>query len=165
MPTCKAGKIEATTTTSAEKACKTAIIGKGTTDVEVLFPESAPIQIKSKLIAFNGGISGGKTTLLIHAYLSNPIAAAIVTTVKVSRLINLRREHIALREGLYRPLAADGDLLLFFRELRDERLLIALNMGSQPISVALALSGSVLLSSFADRETETLENTIDLRGQ
>ena len=80
------------------------------------------------------------------------------------RLINLRRRHIALREGLYRPLAADGDLLLFFRELRDERLLIALNMGSQPISVALALSGSVLLSSFADREAETLKNTIDLRG-
>jgi hypothetical protein len=90
VPTCKAGKIEATTTTSAEKACKSAIIGKGTTDVEVLFPESAPIQIKSKLLAFNGGVSGGKTTLFIHAYLSNPIAAAIVTTVKVSKIHNGR---------------------------------------------------------------------------
>jgi alpha-glucosidase len=28
------------------------------------------------------------------------------------RLIDLRRNHIALREGSYRPLAADGDLLL-----------------------------------------------------
>ena len=80
------------------------------------------------------------------------------------RLIILRRSHIALREGLYTPLGVDGDLLLFFRELRDERLLIALNMGSQPISVSLAVSGSVLLSSFADREAETIKNAIDLRG-
>jgi hypothetical protein len=37
-------------------------------------------------------------------------------------------------------------------------------MGSQPISVSLAVSGSVLLSSFADREAETIKNAIDLRG-
>jgi hypothetical protein len=90
VPTCKAGKIEATTTTTAKKACKTAIVGEGTTDVEVEFAEQAPIQIKSKLLAFNGGVSGGKTTLFIHAYLSNPIAAAIVTTVKVSKIHNGR---------------------------------------------------------------------------
>ena len=90
LPTCKQGKIEATTTTSAKKACKSAIVGEGTTGVEVLFPESAPIQIKSKLLLFNGGIKGGKTTLFIHAYLSNPIAAAIVTTVKVQKTKNGR---------------------------------------------------------------------------
>jgi alpha-glucosidase len=65
---------------------------------------------------------------------------------------------------LYTPLGVNGDLLLFFRERRDERLLIALNMGSQPISVSLAVSGSVLLSSFADREAETIKNAIKLRG-
>jgi hypothetical protein len=90
VPTCKAGKIEATTTSAAEKACKKAIIGKGTTDVEVLFPESAPIDIQSKLLLFNGGVSGGKTTIYIHAYLSNPIAAAIVTTVKIKKKKNGR---------------------------------------------------------------------------
>ena len=42
------------------------------------------------MLAFNGGVSGGKTTLFIHAYLSNPIAAAIVTTVKVSKIHNGR---------------------------------------------------------------------------
>ena len=51
VPTCKQGKLEATTTAAAEKACKTAIIGNGTTDVEVQFAESAPIPIKSKLLA------------------------------------------------------------------------------------------------------------------
>ena len=90
VPTCKQGKIEATTTTAAEKACKKAIIGKGTTGVSVLFPESAPIPIQSKLLLFNGGVSGGKTTIYIHAYLSNPIAAAIVTTVKIKKKKNGR---------------------------------------------------------------------------
>jgi hypothetical protein len=90
VPTCKQGKLEATTTTAAEKACKPAIIGKGTTDVEVAFPEQAPIQIKSKLLLFNGGVSGGKTTIFIHAFLSSPIAAAIVTTVKIQKHKNGR---------------------------------------------------------------------------
>ncbi len=61
---------------------------------------------------------------------------------------------------------ASGDLLLFFRELQDERLLIALNMGPQPIAVWFPderLSGRVLLSSFADREGEEVRATIDLR--
>jgi hypothetical protein len=83
VPVCKQGKIEATTTASAEKACKPAIIGKGTTAVEVEFAEQAPIPVKSKLLLFNGGVKGGKTTIFIHAYLSSPIAAAIVTTVKI----------------------------------------------------------------------------------
>lgn len=86
LKTCKGGKLEATTTSQAKKACGPSLVGSGTTDVEVLFPEQAPIPIKSKLLAFNGGTKGGKTTLFIHAYLSSPIASAIVTTVKVSKI-------------------------------------------------------------------------------
>jgi hypothetical protein len=90
VPTCKKGKLEATTTAAAEKACKPAIIGKGITDVEILFPEQAPIPANSKLLAFNGGVSGGKTTLLIHAFLTQPTPTAVVTTVKVSKIHNGR---------------------------------------------------------------------------
>ena len=85
VPVCKQGQIEATTSAQAEKACKSAIVGLGTTDVEVLFPESNPIPIKSKLLAFNGGTKGGKTTIYIHAYLSSPVTAAIVTTVTITK--------------------------------------------------------------------------------
>jgi hypothetical protein len=84
-PTCLQGKLEAQTTANAEKACRPAIVGTGTTDVEVEFPEQKPIQIHSKLLAVNGGSKGGTTTIFIHAYLTNPIAAAIVTTVKISK--------------------------------------------------------------------------------
>ncbi|QHO74628.1 hypothetical protein ACH79_20280 [Bradyrhizobium sp. CCBAU 051011] len=82
------------------------------------------------------------------------------------RLIDFRRNHVALAEGSYKPLMASGELLLFCRELRAERVLIALNMGSEPIAVSFPdkrSSGRVLLSSFADREGEEVRASFDLR--
>lgn len=90
LPTCKQGKLEATTTTAAKKACPDSIIGEGKTGVEVEFAEQPPIDIKSALVLFNGGVKGGKTTIFIHAFLSSPVAAAIVTTVKISKVKNGR---------------------------------------------------------------------------
>jgi len=90
LPKCTSGKLQAQDTKNAEKICRTAIIGDGITDVEVEFPESAPFIAKSKLLAFNGGVSGGKTTIFIHAYLSSPVSAAVVTTVKISKIKNGR---------------------------------------------------------------------------
>ncbi|MGN6254854.1 MAG: hypothetical protein ACTHO8_07725 [Solirubrobacterales bacterium] len=83
---CKAGQLQSRDTAAAEKACKSAIIGKGTTNVEIAFPEQKPIPVSSKLLVFNGGTSGGKTTLYIHAYITVPTPAAIVTTVKITKI-------------------------------------------------------------------------------
>jgi alpha-glucosidase len=58
-------------------------------------------------------------------------------------------------------------LLLFCRELREERLLIALNLGSEPIAVALPdkkFTGRILLSSSFDREGDEVTDNFDLRG-
>jgi hypothetical protein len=90
IPVCKSGKIQATDTKAAEKACKKSIIGTGQTTVEVQFPESNPINVNSKLLVLNGGTSGGKTTLFIHAYFSAPVTGAIVTTVKIKKVHNGR---------------------------------------------------------------------------
>lgn len=90
LPTCTSGKLQAQTTANAEKACKKAIIGSGITNVEVEFPEQAPFIAKSKLLALNGGFKGGKTTIYIHAYLTSPVSAAVVTTVKISKVSNGR---------------------------------------------------------------------------
>jgi hypothetical protein len=84
-PTCKQSQLEAQTTTAAEKICRSAIVGTGTTDVEVEFAEQRPIAVRSKLVAFNGGSKGATTTIFIHAYLTSPVSAAIVTTLKITR--------------------------------------------------------------------------------
>ena len=86
FPTCKSGQLQAQDTAHAEKICKPAIIGKGTTDVEVEFAESAPIPVHSKLLVVNGGQKGGVTTFYIHAYITVPTPAAIVTTVKIKKI-------------------------------------------------------------------------------
>jgi hypothetical protein len=85
FPTCSSGQLQARDTHAVEAACKSAIIGKGTTTVSVKFPEQAPIPAKSPLLVFNGGVKGGVTTFYIHAYLTQPITTAIVTTVKIKK--------------------------------------------------------------------------------
>ncbi len=83
------------------------------------------------------------------------------------RLIELRRRHQALQIGSYRAIKAADELLLFLREHAGEKLLIALNMGHEPISVSFAnglLRGEILLSSFCDREIGSIDGNIDLRS-
>src|SRR3954454_25101671 len=90
VPACTSGKLQSRDTKAAEKVCGSAIIGTGTTNVEIAFPEQKPIPVNSKLLVFNGGTSGGKTTLFIHAYITVPTPAAIVTTVKIKKVHNGR---------------------------------------------------------------------------
>jgi len=88
LPVCKVSKLVATTTAAALKACKPALVGEGKTDVEVEFAESPKFIAKSKLLAFNAGVKGGVTTILIHAFLKSPVSAAVITTVKVTKVHN-----------------------------------------------------------------------------
>ena len=81
------------------------------------------------------------------------------------RLLSLRRSHPALATGAYIPVAAEGDLLLYRREGEAERLLVALNLGGEPLLVAAPeIEGKVLLSTFCDREAEPVPGEISLRG-
>jgi hypothetical protein len=85
IPTCKSGQLQATDDAAAKKACKAAIIGEGTTTAQVAFAEQKPINVTAKLLLFNGGEKGGKITWFAHAYFSDPISGAIVTTVTITK--------------------------------------------------------------------------------
>jgi alpha-glucosidase len=81
------------------------------------------------------------------------------------RLIELRRERKALTLGAYRPVAATGDLLVYLRELSNERLAIALNLGSEHAEARFAsgeLMGRVLISSTRNRDGESVRGSIGL---
>ena len=86
VPTCTSGKLQSQDSDAARAICKKAIVGEGKTGVEIEFPDSKPVDVTSDLIVFNGGTSGGKTTLYIHAYITVPVPAAIVTTVKIKKI-------------------------------------------------------------------------------
>jgi len=82
-------------------------------------------------------------------------------------LIRLRKTHRVLVTGSYRPIAAQGDLLLYRREGSGEMLTIALNLADEPVSIATegsGLDGEILLSTWLDRDGERVDGTLDLRG-
>jgi hypothetical protein len=85
VPVCSRAKIQATTTQAAERACSGAIVGRGSTEVKVAFPESTPFTADGPLVIFNGGTKGGKTLILIHAYVAVPAPTAIVETITVTK--------------------------------------------------------------------------------
>jgi hypothetical protein len=90
IPTCTSGKLQATSTSAALAACKSALIGKGQVTAQVAFAEQKPINVPSTLLLFNGGEKGGKTTWFAHAFFSNPISGAIVTTITITKHPNGR---------------------------------------------------------------------------
>jgi hypothetical protein len=82
---CTAGPLDSSDSAGAEAGCQPAILGRGRLTVEILLSET-PILTQSKAIVFNGGFKGGVTTLYIHAYLTVPVPAAIITTVKIKKI-------------------------------------------------------------------------------
>lgn len=90
LPVCKSGQLQSRDTAAARKACPKAVIGTGKTTVEVAFPEQKPVLVDSDLTVFNGGQHGGTTTFYIHAFFTAPIAGAIVTTLKITKVHNGR---------------------------------------------------------------------------
>ncbi len=89
-PACTAGKLQSRDSKSAKAVCGNAILGEGTTDIQIQFPEQAPIPVKSPLLLINGGTKGGTTTFFVHAYITVPTPAAVVTTVKITKIHNGR---------------------------------------------------------------------------
>lgn len=86
LPKCKPGQLQSQDTGSAEAICRKAIIGTGKTSVVIALPEQKPIPVTSNLLVFNGGTRGGVTTFFIHAFITVPTPAAIVTTVKIKKI-------------------------------------------------------------------------------
>ena len=84
IPTCKSGQLQATETTAGAEGLQIGTDREGQATAQVAFAEQKPINVNSKVLVFNGGEKGGKTTLYIHAYFSNPISGAIVTTVTIT---------------------------------------------------------------------------------
>jgi alpha-glucosidase len=82
------------------------------------------------------------------------------------RLIQLRRQHLALSVGSYKQVAAEGDVLAYERQHASERFLVALNLGNEPhtLSLPAGTRGHVMLSTLPDRGEEQIEAQIVLRA-
>jgi hypothetical protein len=86
VPACSEGQLENQTTEGAEAACSAAIVGSGSATAEIALAGGAPIRADSRLLAFNGGVAGRTTTLLVHAYFTAPADQAIVVPIMLTKL-------------------------------------------------------------------------------
>jgi alpha-glucosidase len=69
--------------------------------------------------------------------------------------------------GAYEPVAAQGDLLLYRRKSEGKTVIVALNLGAEPVSVSsdsIGFGREILLSTYLDRTGEPVAGALDLRG-
>ncbi|HUC00980.1 MAG TPA: hypothetical protein VMS11_14250 [Solirubrobacterales bacterium] len=94
-PVCRSGQLQSQNTKNAEDVCRPAIIGEGQATAEIAFVDSKSVPVSSKVIVFNGGERAGVITFYIHAYITIPVPAAIVTTVKIEKIHNGRYGYLS----------------------------------------------------------------------
>jgi hypothetical protein len=86
VPVCRGGRLEARNTRAARRVCRRAIVGFGSANVQIAFPEQRPIPVSSPLTIFNGPTRGRQTTMYIHSFITVPVPAAIVTTLTIRKI-------------------------------------------------------------------------------
>ncbi len=85
-PVCRSGQLQSRPTAAARRVCGRTQVGSGTANVEIAFAEQPPIQVRSPLSIFNGGTRGNTTTVFIHAFITVPVPAAIVTRLIIQKV-------------------------------------------------------------------------------
>ena len=86
LPICTSARLEGTTPGQARKRCAGALVGKGTGRAVVTMPGRAPFTITSPLSFFNGPPSGGRPTLIAHAYETVPVPKTLLVPVTIERV-------------------------------------------------------------------------------
>lgn len=86
FPVCKLAKLEGATPSQARKRCGAALVGKGTGKALVTMPGRDPFTISSPISFFNAPPTGGKPTLIAHAYETVPSPQALLVPIVIERV-------------------------------------------------------------------------------
>lgn len=119
VPVCRAGGRDIRRSAEeVEKICRDAIVGGGTADFEIAFPEQPPIVRSSRLTAYTGGRIRGIETLFVVAEVDVPAPTLIVARVE---LRPLPRGQYGWRAVATLPVVAGGSGSLLDFKLRLQR--------------------------------------------
>jgi hypothetical protein len=86
LPYCTKGKLAATTSAQARKACAGSIVGEGSGTALIAFPEQKPFKATSPITIFNAAPHDGNPTVLAHAYLSVPAPTTYIVPVEIQKV-------------------------------------------------------------------------------
>jgi hypothetical protein len=90
LPVCALRRVEGRLTSTARSACRDAIVGDGSAQIQIGQPETRPTQASARLTLFNGGVRAGTMKLLIHATVGLPEPASAVATVETKKALKGR---------------------------------------------------------------------------
>ncbi len=103
---CGPKRLADTTTRQARRRCRAAVVGTGVAQARLHLPGAEPVDLTSRLLAFNGPRRGGNPSLVIHARFPVPVPTTYVVPAPITNI----------RGGLYRkritadiPVVADGN--------------------------------------------------------
>ena len=105
LPVCTKAKLAETTPSEARKRCAGAIVGEGVGKATVTMPGQAPFEISSPLTFFNAPPSGGRPTLIVHAYETVPVAKTVLVPITVERI---KKGRYGYQVQIQVPEIADG---------------------------------------------------------
>jgi len=86
FPVCPRTKLEGATPSQARQRCAGALVGRGTGKALVTMPGRAPFQISSPVSLFNAAPTGGKPTLIAHAYETVPAPQALLVPIVIEKV-------------------------------------------------------------------------------
>lgn len=103
LGTCSPSKVTGKSTEEAERACRSAIIGRG--QALAYLRSSHVYEVPQTVTAFNGTPKGGKPVVILHTYGTTPLQASLVLVGTVSAY---NKEGYGPRLDLEIPLIAGG---------------------------------------------------------
>lgn len=116
LPTCTEAKLEGTTPQQARSRCAKALVGEGTGTARVQMPGMAAVKMTSPLSFFNAPPTGGRPTIIAHAYETIPTAKTLLVPIVIEKVSDGRygfRAEVELpeiAEGHGSPILAQGNI-------------------------------------------------------
>ena len=83
LPACSGPRLQATSTETALKRCRPALVGRGHFGANVEFSNTDPVLANGTMLAFYGK-SSGKKALLLHLYATAPVRTTFVLPLIIS---------------------------------------------------------------------------------
>jgi hypothetical protein len=83
LAACTAPKLQSTSSDLALERCRSAQIGHGKFEAQLLF-SGRPILVDGRALVFNG-VVGGRPGMFIHIYIARPVKVTLVIPLKISR--------------------------------------------------------------------------------
>lgn len=84
LPVCSRAQIQPSSSAQAREICGTALVGEGSFDADVAFPDQSSFPSHGHVLAFNA-VVGGRPAILAHVYGHQPASTSRIIVFRIRR--------------------------------------------------------------------------------